>query len=45
MAPAMITDLAQAMGVKESEKGKFIHFYKCNIASKEEVERVWKEIV
>ena len=41
----MIAEMEQIMGVKTKEKGKYVCFYKCNIADKEEVERVWAEIV
>ena len=45
LAPAMIDELESIMGVKGEDKGKYVNFYKCNIADTEEVERVWAEIL
>ena len=40
----MIVDLEQALGTRGKQKGKYVHFYKCNVASKEDVERVWNNV-
>ena len=41
----MITELEKALGAKGKQRGKYVHFYRCNVASKEDVERVWKEVI
>lgn len=43
LAEGMIADIKSAVGSKSDFK--YVHFIKCNIACKEEVDRVWKEIV
>ena len=44
LAAEMIADMEQALGSKGKQKGKYVHFYKCNVASEEDVESVWKKI-
>ena len=45
LAPDMIAELEKLMRVRDASKGKYVNFYKCNIADKEEVESVWAKIV
>lgn len=44
LACEMMTEISKAV-VNGGKKFKYVNFYKCNIAHKEEIERVWNEIV
>ena len=45
LAANMIEELEKALGTRGKQKGKYVHFYKCNVANKQDVERVWNIVI
>ena len=41
----MIADVEKALGARGKQKGKYVHFYSCNVASTEDLESVWNKVI